>query len=116
MPTSCESLSQLARASFVPPPRHRGPQEPPLTPCVFIIFCARSKTPSPRSQHGIVVATAKFVKLSGHARAVVRDSIDRAVVVVGDQHRAVLEDHEVSRASDIIVVFNEARDERIDGS
>jgi hypothetical protein len=38
------------------------------------------------------------VKLSGHARAVVRDSIDRAVEVVGDQHRAVLEDEQVSRA------------------
>src|SRR5215472_12708498 len=56
-----------------------------------------------------------FRELSTDARAVVSHSIDRAVVVVGDQHRAVLEDHEVSRASDIIVVFNEARDEWIDG-
>src|SRR5215467_9507333 len=56
-----------------------------------------------------------FGELSTDGRAVVGHSIDRAVVVVGDQHRAVLEDQQVSRASEIIVVFNEARDERIGG-
>src|SRR5215831_8356517 len=54
-------------------------------------------------------------RLLGDSRTVVSDSIDRAVEVVRDQPRAVLEDHEVSRAPDIIVVFKEARDERIDG-
>src|SRR5258708_33688978 len=54
--------------------------------------------------------------LSSDARAVVSDSIDRSVEVIRDQHRSVLKDQQVSRASQIIVVFNEARDERIDRS
>src|SRR5262249_34867016 len=91
-------------------PSSSRPQEPPLAPCTSWNLFTRSKFSCT-----VVVASARLHELSGHARAVVSHSIDRAVIVVGDQHRAVLEDHEVSRAPDIIVVFNEARDERIDG-
>src|SRR6516165_9938163 len=51
--------------------------------------------------------TSSCRKLPADSRTVVGHSIDCAVVVVGDQHRAVLEDDKVSRAPDIIVVFKE---------
>ena len=53
-------------------------------------------------------------RLSAGGRTVVGHSVDRAVEVVRDQHRAVLEHQYVSWTSDIIVVFDKARDERLD--
>src|SRR5262249_58408158 len=49
----------------------------------------------------------------------VADSIDRAVVIVGDQQRAVLHDQHIDRPPDIIVVLDEAGDEwlhRLEGA
>jgi hypothetical protein len=54
-------------------------------------------------------------ELPADARAIVSDAIDGAVVVVRDQHRAVLEDEHVRRPSNIIVVLDKAGDERLHG-
>src|SRR5580692_3644676 len=53
--------------------------------------------------------------LPGNLLLAVGDAIDGAVPVVGDQDRSVLHLHHVDRAADVFVVFQEARDERLDG-
>ena len=54
------------------------------------------------------------VLLRGDLGLAVGDAIDRAVPVVGDQQRAVLQLHHVDRPADIIVVLQEAGHERLD--
>ena len=56
-------------------------------------------------------------RLMAHAdltRRSVSDAIDRAIVVIGQQHRPVLQPFHFDGPSDIIVVLDEAGDERLD--
>src|ERR1700722_7086470 len=52
--------------------------------------------------------------LRSHLRLAVADAIDGAVPVVGDQKRAVLHLHHIDRPANVFVVFEEARDQRLD--
>src|ERR1700730_18292753 len=48
-------------------------------------------------------------------RLAVADAVDGAVPVVGDQNRTILHLQHIDRAADIFVVFQKARDQRLDG-
>ena len=74
----------------------------------------RTCSPTCQARAKVAALAENFRKLSANARAVIGDSIDRTAKVIGDQHRAVLKDQQVSWASKVIVIFDEARDERID--
>ena len=52
--------------------------------------------------------------MAGNARVAVAHPIDRAVIVIGNQHRAILEGQHVDRTSDVVVVLDEPGDERIE--
>src|ERR1700761_6294043 len=52
--------------------------------------------------------------LRGDLRLAVAQTIDRAVPVVGDQHRPILQLHHVDRPADILVVLQEAGDDWLD--
>src|SRR5262249_24247666 len=51
----------------------------------------------------------------GHARVAVAHPVDGARVVGGDEQRAVLQDQGVDRPADIVVVLQEAGQERLPG-
>src|SRR5262252_1353411 len=53
------------------------------------------------------------VSATGRPLGAVAHPVDRAVVVVGDQQRAVLHHQHIDRPSDIIVVLEEAGNERL---
>ena len=52
--------------------------------------------------------------MPGDAGGSVANAVDRPVEIVGHQQRAILEDLHVGRPSDVIVVLDEAREERLD--
>ena len=52
--------------------------------------------------------------MAGDRAAAVGDAIDRAIPVVGEEHRSVLHHMQINRAADVAVVLQEAGDERLD--
>src|SRR5277367_3792110 len=55
-----------------------------------------------------------YALLRGDLLLTVADAPHSTVPVVGDQHRTVLHLHHVDRTADILVVLQEARDDRLD--
>src|SRR5262249_23939186 len=70
--------------------------------------CERSKV-----EGGGPPSTSSAVLVTGRPLDAVAHSVDRAVVVVGDQQLAVLQHQHIDRLSDIIVVLEEAGNERL---
>jgi hypothetical protein len=72
---------------------------------------ARADRSSPRAMKWIG-QSIEIRRCAARRRIIFVQQIDRAVIIVGDQHRAVRHVHDVDRPADVVVVLQEAGNER----